>query len=177
MKTGRERIAEEGLFQLKKIPGEGFCCVAGCRQTATSRSKRLGELWFCHRHWQRRWRALNPKRSAYTALRDHAKARCVSFSITYDYYCGFFDAAAGAFKDAETRGEIVTVDRIDASKGYTPGNLQLLTLSENSAKSNKERYLPAVVQDVLRRKREKLAKRNAGEVCEEDCEDEDLVPF
>jgi hypothetical protein len=170
MKSARERIAEEGLFQLKKTPGVGLCCVVGCRQEASSRKKKIDDLWFCHSHWQGRWRALNPKRSAYSNLRDNARKRRIKFSLTYDYFCGFMDAAAGAFKGAETRGEIVTVDRIDASKGYAPGNVQLLTLSENSAKSNKERYLPAVVQDVLRRKREKLAKRLEPAICGEDDE-------
>ena len=69
----------------------------------------------------------------------------------------------------------MTLDRIDASKGYTHGNVKLLTMSENSAKSNKERYLHAVVQDVLRRKREKLAKRLEPAICGED--DADRCPF
>lgn len=159
MKTGRERIEEEGLFALKKVLREGRCCVKNCRSEAVSPRKKVGELWFCHGCWQARWRFLSPKRSGFTMLRDHARARRIKFTISYDYYCGMMDAAASVFKEAETRGETVSIDRVKVDKGYEPGNLQVITVSENTVKGNRERFLPEAVQDVLRRKREKLREK------------------
>lgn len=70
----------------------------------------------------------------------------------------------GYWQSADTPGLVPTLDRVVASKGYVAGNIQVVTRSQNSEKSNKERFLPAHVQDMLRRKREmqqdKLEKLN-----------------
>lgn len=165
----RTKIAEEGLFILKGKPGEGLCCVKGCRGPATSRKKKLGDLWFCARHWQQRWRANNPKNAAYRALKDHAKARGIEFRLTPDFFFGMWECAAHFDMDAESRGEMISIDRKNPVKGYVPGNVRVVTISENAAKGAREKFLPEMVQELLRRKREKV--RTEFE------EDPDVCPF
>jgi hypothetical protein len=109
----------------------------------------------CHGHYQHAWRLCNEKASAYAALRDHAKGRGIKFTISRDYFDGLCDAY-GFFstpKPAEFR-EQLSIDRVDCDKGYEPGNCRVITISENSAKSNRERHLPKSVQDHLREIRE-----------------------
>lgn len=155
--TPRERILAEGLFELKGVPGVGLCCVKGCRKSAENRKKKVGDLWFCAAHWQYRWRHQSPKRNAYSNLRDHAKGRGIAFSISFDYWLGLTDAYRMYDQDhkALSRGDTLTIDRVDATRGYEVGNLAIISHSENSAKSNRERHLPAHVQAILERKRAK----------------------
>lgn len=154
----RERIGDEGLFTLKKTPGPGLCCVKGCRKEARSSRKKLGDLWFCARHWQQRWRANNPKKSAYRALKDHAKARGIEFRLTPDYFFGLWECVIHFDLEAESRGDCVSIDRRKAHMGYVPGNVRVVTISENCRKGALEKFLPEVVQDMLRRKREKARR-------------------
>lgn len=158
---------EEGIFELKKKPGHGLCPVKGCRNDLHPRKAGL-----CHRHFQHRWRLRDPKRSAYTLLRDHAKGRGLEFTLSYEYFLGLTDAVAYWDHAAESRGECLSLDRIDATRGYVPGNLRVITISENAAKGARERFLPEVVQSILARKRTR-AKENPHLAVE----DEEQCPF
>ena len=148
--THRERHESEGLFTLKAKPGPGFCLVKGCRKS--SDPKKVG---LCHCHHQYRWRMKSPKRSAFSTLRDHAKGRGIAFTISYDYFLGLTDALAWWDHAAESRGEALSIDRIDITKGYVFGNIRVLTVSENAAAGNRERFLPETVRAILARKRER----------------------
>lgn len=166
--THRERHLSEGLFDLKQKPNAGQCLVSRCRREA--QPKKVG---LCHCHHQYRWRMRSPKKSAYATLRDHAKARGLAFTISHDYLLGLMDAYAYFDHAAESRGEYPSLDRIDGSKGYVSGNLRVITVSQNTIKSNKERHLPAHVQSILDRKRER-AKSNPYLAMEQD---PDACPF
>jgi hypothetical protein len=143
--TPQQRVTHEaeGFFTLKKSPGAGFCCVNGCRRQSAKHKQGL-----CHTHSQHRWRMKSPKRSAFTALRDHAVARGLKFTITYDYFLGLTDALGYWSGDG-----VPTIDRIKVERGYEFGNLTVISMSENVAKGNRERHLPAAVQAILERKR------------------------
>lgn len=145
----------EGLFVLKAKPGEGLCCVKGCRKDI-GRSDKLG---LCHAHYQYRWRMRNKKPSAYATLKTHAVARGLKFTISYDYFCGLMDCAGYWDHEAESRGEWLSIDRVDATRGYEPGNLRVITHSENAAKGMREKFLPAHVQSILERKRARAEKK------------------
>lgn len=162
--TALEILTAEGLFEFKKKPTEHTCCVKNCRDKAAGPKKKVGEYWWCHAHWQARYRLNNPKRSAYRALQDHARGRKLEFSLTYDYFLGMMDSAAAWDREAKSRGETVSIDRIDASLGYVRGNVRVVSLSENVLKGNRERFLPQNVQAVLERKRERVAEK-LGENC------------
>lgn len=166
--THRERHLAEGLFDLKQKPGSGMCLVLRCRKEADP--KKVG---LCHCHYQHRWRMRSPKRSAYATLRDHAKARGLAFTISHDYLLGLMDAYAYFDHAAESRGEYPSLDRIKAERGYEPGNIRIITVSQNTAKSNRERHLPAHVQSILDRKRAR-AKENPA-LAEE--QEPDYEPF
>lgn len=171
--TGRAKLEAEGLFTLKKQPGDGMCCVQGCRNRSAPRRK-VGATQLCDRHWQQRWRMLNPKRSAYTALRDHAKARGIEFTLTYDYFLGLTDAYGYFEHQADSHGDVLSIDRVDATRGYLPGNVRIVTVSENALKGNRERFLPEHVQAVLDRKRARMTERTEGP---DDPDDPDVCPF
>lgn len=156
----------EGLFALKVKPGPGMCCVKNCKNELIPKKTGL-----CHKHFQQRWRMKSPKKSAYAYLRDHAKGRGIKFTLTPDYFEGFCDAFARFEHTAETHGQTLTIDRIEAWRGYEPGNLMILTLTENVAKGNRERHLPAHVQAILDRKRARMQESP------EPVEEEEKCPF
>ena len=161
--THLERHLSEGLFTLKQSPGAGLCMVKGCRKASHHRKQGL-----CHAHWQARWRMKTPKRSAYSTLRDHAKARGLAFTISYDYFLGLTDALG------YWSGEgVPTIDRVKPERGYEPGNLTVICLSDNVIKGNRERHLPAAVQAILERKRARMS----GDAVNPFERDEDSNPF
>lgn len=166
--THRERHIAEGLFELKQKPGPGLCCVKGCRNDAAPKKMSL-----CHRHSQHRWRLKSPKQSAYAALRDHARERRIAFTISFDYFQGLTDAYARYFHEPENRGEVLTIDRVRADRGYEPGNLTVMPHSSNVAKGNRERHLPAYVQSILARKRARVQDSD----CPDLSRDEAANPF
>jgi len=156
----------EGIFALKKTPGLGKCPVKGCRNPSGKKKASL-----CDKHYQYRWRMKTPKRSAYSTLRDHAVGRGIKFTISYDYFLGVTDAFGYWEFEVTELKEQPSIDRRDPTKGYEPGNLVVLTISENSIKGNRERFLPANVQHYLEKKR----KRMQGDPIPE--EDPDRNPF
>lgn len=144
----------EGLFVLKAKPGEGFCCVKGCRKEEVT-----GKTGLCHAHHQYRWRMKSKKPSSYHTLKSHALARGLKFTISYDYFLGICDAVAFFDPECESRGEYPSIDRVDPTRGYEPGNIRVISISSNVTKGNKERFLPAHVQSILERKRARAEKK------------------
>jgi len=136
------------MFEYTKTPVDGKCIVKRCGSPAI---KKKGCL--CHKHYQQKWRHNNPEQAAYRALKDHALHRKLKFEISFDYFCGLADGFAYFDKSCEQRGEVASIDRVDASLGYVRGNLQVISISENVIKGNKERYLPEYVQALLERQR------------------------
>ena len=144
----KHRLSE--IFQFKKTPGPGFCRVKGCRDTG--HKKKFG---LCHAHYQHAWRLCNEKASAYATLRDHARGRGIEFNLSPQYFRGLCDAYGFfAAKKGATFAETLSLDRLDSSKGYVEGNVQIVQVSENSRKSNREDRLPESVKAHLRKKRE-----------------------
>lgn len=72
-------------------------------------------------------------KSAYRALKDHAKARGIQFTITFKYFERFAIVTKYLCKTGNT-GDSLTVDRRDNLQGYVPGNIQPMTRSKNSEK-------------------------------------------
>lgn len=142
------RLLEEGLFEFKKKPGAGFCPVKGCRKDGHK-----NKMGLCHAHHQYRWRMQSPKKSTYATLRDHARGRGIAFTISFEYWQGITDAHRFFAHESVGRADMLTIDRIDATKGYEPGNLTIITMSENGAKGAREKWLPECIQAILNRKR------------------------
>ena len=136
------------MFEFTENPQEGKCKVKYCGKEP----KRIkGGL--CEKHSKQLWRHNNPKKYAYNNLKDSARQRKLEFKMSFDYFRGLADSLGYFDKVCQERGEIATIDRVDATKGYVEGNLQVISLSENVIKGNKERYLPEYVQALMERKR------------------------
>lgn len=150
--TARERIESEG-FSLKGSPGVGLCWIKGCRNRHAGPKKKLGEVMFCHRHWQQRWRKRDYKEASWATLRDHAKARGIGFTLSFEKFvqitdeCGYWD------QQPETDADRLTVDRILMSGAYSDDNVRVIPKGLNSGLSNRERWLPENVKAILARKR------------------------
>lgn len=94
-------------------------------------------------HDTRRKRKKNPMRAAYRNLKDHAKARKsdfwpngIPFRLTFPSF-RYFALRSDYLNRTGNGGHCLTVDRIDATKGYVKGNLQPLTRIANSIKKAK----------------------------------------
>jgi len=153
-----KKLRDEGFFEFAKNKAPGRCPVRGCRNP--SRKDRA----LCHRHEQRRWRAHNPIKNYYNELKQRAKKRGHAFTISYDYFLGFCHATQ--FLE-EHEGKVLTIERINASKGYVPGNIEALETSLNTAKGNRERWLSDEAREAIaNRRRERAA--SLEEWCDED---------
>lgn len=151
--TARDRIESEG-FVLKRAPGAGLCWIQHCRNRHAGPKKKLGEVRFCHRCWQKRWRKRDFKRAAFANLRDHAKGRGIEFTLSFERFVQITDESGYWDQDAESHGDRLSVDRIDITGPYADSNVRIITVSENVAAGNRERWLPENVRAILARKRE-----------------------
>ena len=151
MNRPSKRLIEEGFYQFKKTCTEGNCWVRGCRKSQKS------DRCMCHMHEMRRWRSLNKLASSFCTLRDHAKGRHLAFDLTPDYWRGLTDGFC--FFNHDNPDNVLTIDRIDGAKGYLMGNLQVVSVSLNVIKGNRERHLPAHVQAILERDRAEAQHR------------------
>lgn len=82
--------------------------------------------------------ASNPMKYAFYNLRTNAKRRNIFFDLKFEDFQEFcFETSymQGKGKTASS----YSVDRIIESLGYTKGNLQVLTLAENTQKENERR--------------------------------------
>lgn len=139
-----EVVLPEDFFTL--IEGKGsLCAVAYCRR------RRVKGRRICHKCRMVKWRAANPMRSAYCTLRDHAKARKLSFTISFDQYRELCSTTGYLDKKGNKVG-CLHLDRIDPTLGYDYDNIQVLSCSENTAKGNQERTGEAYQRQILIRK-------------------------
>jgi hypothetical protein len=114
-------------FELKKKPIPGICARRYCRKPARLQARDK----LCHNCRKQVSMFRNPLLHEYHLLKTHAKKRGKLFTLTYSY---FDEIAEG--QSLKARG--LSVDRIDPLRGYEEGNIQLLTLSENSKKGSTE---------------------------------------
>lgn len=150
--TARERIENEG-FVLKASPGAGLCHIKGCRNKHAGPKKKLGDVRFCHRCWQRRWRKRDFKEAAFRLLKDHAVARRIPFTLSFARFKEITDEAGYWDQQPETDADRLSVDRIRITEGYADNNVRIITKGANSAAGNRERWLPDTVKAILARKR------------------------
>lgn len=111
----------------------GLCIVRSCRRPAAKKSP------LCSCHKMRIWRAENPLRAAFSNLRTNARKRGVVFALTLAEFEGFCERTGYLERAGREQRSDLQIDRIDHTQGYTLGNLQVLTLTENAAKGNQER--------------------------------------
>lgn len=105
-----------------------LCITKFCRRTGY---KKKGGL--CSRCSMRKWRAAHPEHARLTMLRDRAARKNVPFDLDLEWLRQFL--AENHYDPKEHH-----IDRRHTWLGYTKDNLQVLPMSENIAKGNRERY-------------------------------------
>lgn len=109
-----------------------LCCTLRCM------NKRAKGRRYCGTCRKKKWREKHPVKAAYAALKFNATRRKIFFDLTYEQFEKF--AIETDYLAGKGRSKLsYTVDREIEEKGYTVGNLQLLTKSENSAKEQARR--------------------------------------
>lgn len=81
----------------------------------------------------RKWREKNKLKYSYYNLKHNAKRRNIIFLLSYKEFCEFAFKCT-LFLQRGIKRESYHIDRIDESKGYEIGNLQMLTNIENITK-------------------------------------------
>lgn len=104
-----------------------------------NKAQRKGVKWhkFCSKHRAQRQKETSPARYAYDRLKVNARRRCKVFTISFEYFKTWCEETGYLLMKGRSK-KAATIDRIDDSKGYEPGNLQVLTNSDNVRK----RYIP-----------------------------------
>lgn len=112
----------------------GRCCVKGCRHTLNPKDRSHSGR-FCRRCRDRRYKATNPIAYAWDKLKWSARKRKIPFKLTKAQFITFCLATGYAEGKGKTASSL-SVDRIDASRGYEFDNIQILTLADNSRKAH-----------------------------------------
>lgn len=131
----------------------------------------------CHTCDSRNKRARNPTRAVYEALRFNARRRGKEFSLTFEYFKEWA-VQERLLKPDGTRYPNKTVDRKQQHLGYVEGNLQVLTLSENSRKRYVDywaQFYGEMSEEELNYYKEKEARLQAE--IEQRRIDEEELPF
>ncbi len=82
---------------------------------------------------KRNYRKNNPLRASYQNWKDNAKRRGKPFKISFEYFCKFAIETDYINKKGRT-SKSYHIDRIDETKGYVEGNLQVLSNRKNVQK-------------------------------------------
>lgn len=106
------------------------CRTKFCRGVAWKHCKNV----HCPKCVNRRWRERNPLRYFFNKLRYRARERGKVFTITFEYYCQLVLASGYLEKKGKTASSL-SLNRINDALGYVPGNIEVITLSENSRKA------------------------------------------
>ena len=155
-------VAEYSLVKRKTSKAKAAfvkCQTKYCRGIVWKHCKRV----VCPKCSAKQWRERNPIRYAFHKLRSRAKERGHSFTLTFEHYHKLVLESGYLERKGKTASSL-SIDRIDATKGYEDGNIQVMTLAENSRK----RWVPYFAQ-----LKEAAIAANAAEVStsEEPCEE------
>jgi len=125
--TGRLERSFKIIHQMQI--GQKLC---GCGKLYTRRGNK------CNTCIKRAQRESNPVKAAFYDLRTNAKRREIFFDLTFEQFEKFCIETTYMVGKGKTANSY-SVDRIEETKGYTEGNLQVLTLAENTKKENERR--------------------------------------
>jgi hypothetical protein len=141
-----KHIAVAEFFSLVKSKPAKICKVAYCPNKL-----RAGYATLCQRHKMQLWRARNPMRSAFANLRASAHKRKLEFGLSFEEFNNLVNGTR-YIEDRGNNAGCYHIDRINPCAGYVAGNIQILTIEENTAKGNVERRNAEYIQQLLIRK-------------------------
>lgn len=102
-------------------------------QTHYCRNNTRGGRKLCPKCQSRKWREEHPMEAAYLNLKHNSKRRGKVFALSFEEFRSFA-IRTGYVRKKGKQAESFHIDRIDESKGYYIGNLQVLTNSQNVKK-------------------------------------------
>ena len=109
-----------------------LCQAHGCKESPKSKHR------FCAKHAHRYYKEQHPIRYTYQGLKCNARRRGHKFTLTLEQFEKF--CKENNYMELKGRtASSASIDRIDPSKGYEEGNLQVLSVAENSAKMHTDR--------------------------------------
>lgn len=89
----------------------------------------------CEKCRKRSYRSRHPIRACFQNLRWNATWRMKEFDLPFDEFRSL--CLATGYHDQRGRAaDSLSIDRIDPTKGYVTGNVQVITLRENSIKGS-----------------------------------------
>lgn len=132
-------IIAEGKAADKKR-GKGQCMVVGCFNLGEKDPRRKKRTSLCVKHRYEQQIANSPCRHCYRHLKGSAKRRNKVFTITFEYFEQWC-AETGYIEKRGRKAGYFTVDRIDDTKGYEPGNLQIMEHTANTRKQYIDKWL------------------------------------
>lgn len=119
----------------KRKHRKGLCIVHYCGKHTKKRENGTYPLK-CSACRRREWAEKNPEKYLYGNLKGNARRRGKVFTITLEQFKEFLKEE-NYLERVRGRGKhCISVDRVDNSKGYEPGNLKAVTVSDNSIKRN-----------------------------------------
>ena len=113
--------------RLRYKRARGICETPYCRNKAGKHRT------VCYKCKSRRAKEINLVGYTFNALKQNAKRRGKEFTITLNYFKNFCKETDYLTKKGQKKTSL-TVDRKDSKKGYVPGNIQALSLIQNSIK-------------------------------------------
>lgn len=123
------------------------CTAEGCDRSKEVRRGRINGR-FCTLHANRHRRMTDPARVYWHNLKQSAKRRRIGFELSLADWCAwveqvrFFERREGI----ETRGDRLSVDRIDPAGPYALHNIRAIPMRENSRAQHTAR--PVYVRGV-----------------------------
>lgn len=105
-----------------------ICATKHCRRKAKGRT--------CYRCEHEARKVNSPYRYWFGVLRRNARRRGVFFGLTFDYWVKWCDDTGYLALKGITSNS-ASVDRIRNELGYIDGNIQILSVSNNSSKGSK----------------------------------------
>lgn len=119
-----EMVDGKWVLPMKVNPEPHTCSVRHCRRDPRNKG---GLCQTCN---SRIWRANHPVEYAYGNLKSRAKQRGHEFTITLEEFRKLCEGT-GLLANRGRNGHNLSVDRIENHLGYVPGNLRVLTISQN----------------------------------------------
>jgi hypothetical protein len=108
-----------------------LCTANRCRNQHTEKDR------FCSKHRKRLHKHNNLAAYTYNLLKSNANRRGKTFNLTLEEFKTWCDGNNYLIEKGKKAGS-ASIDRDDPLKGYEIGNMEKMSLSENSAKMHRD---------------------------------------
>lgn len=117
------------MFKIAKNKDSSLCQAYRCGNKHTPKDR------FCAKHRHRYNKEMNPINYVFHLRKSRAKERGHEWDLTLEEFREFCKQT-GYMEGKGKKAGSMSIDRIDNTKGYSLDNIQILSLSENSAKQH-----------------------------------------